>query len=88
MFHNHNDFQQIGFDFNGLKLETAGELEHLLFDANGDIPKMVKDRRLAEVGRILFKWAFYGGLENSSKKWCEDGIKNGLKDGMEDSSFR
>ena len=47
----------------------------MLFDANGNITKMVNRRRLGDVGGILFKWAFYGGLENSSKKQCEDRIK-------------
>ncbi len=77
--HNQGNVQQIGFNFNGLKPETTGELEHWLFDANGNITKMVKDRRLAEVGGILYKLAFYSGLEYSSKNSVRMGLNNGLK---------
>ena len=53
---------EIVFHFNGQKPQSAGEMEHLLFYENGEITKMVHDGRLAEVGGIVLKWMFYGGL--------------------------
>ncbi len=42
-------------------------MEELLFDENGVITRIVREGRLAEVGGILFKWAYYGDLEAASK---------------------